>query len=206
VALVFPRTPRRYLRVALDAVVLLWVGAWILIGLAVSDQVRGLTDLSGTVTTAGLALEEAGNALATLESVPFVGENMKDVGERTARAGRSARASGRSSRESIESLSVLLGVSIAVAPSLPLLLLYVPMRVGWARQVRDVRRALAAAPDDPALEQFLAWQAALNLPYGRLREVTPDPWGDLAAGRHRPLSDAELDRLGVRRPHSARRA
>lgn len=205
-ALVFPRTPRRPVRIALDLAVALWAAAWIAVGFAVANEVRGLTDLSRTVGDAGIALEGAGDALAALDGVPFVGGNVKEVGERTARAGASARASSQSSRESIESLSVLLGVSIAVAPTLPLLLLYTPMRVAWSRQVRSVRRALASAPDDAALDQFLAWQAAVNLPYDRLREVSRDPWGDLEAGRHAALSEAELRRLGVGRPRPGRRA
>src|SRR5918999_1674989 len=105
-------------------VFILWVAAWIVVGLWVAREVKGLADLSETVVVAGVALEEAGGALQTLEDIPFVGEDVSAVGERTERAGESARLSGRSSRESVESLSVLLGVSIAVAPTLPLLLLY----------------------------------------------------------------------------------
>jgi hypothetical protein len=204
VALVFPRTPRRSTRVLLDLALLLWVAVWIVVGLWVGREVKGLTDLSRTVIAAGLALEEAGGALQTLDDLPFVGEDVSGVGERTERAGESARLSGRSSRESIESLSVLLGVSIAVAPTLPLLLLYVPMRLAWRRQVQAVRRALRAAQDDPAVDEFLAWRAVLNLPYDRLREVSSDPWRDLEAGRHRKLGDAELRRLGIDRPPGRR--
>jgi hypothetical protein len=204
VALVFPRTPRRSTRILLDLVVLFWVAAWIVVGLWVAREVEGLTDLSSTVIAAGVALEEAGGALQTLEDVPFVGEDVSGVGERTERAGESARLSGRSSRESIESLSVLLGVSIAVAPTLPLLLLYLPMRLSWRRQVQALRRALREAPDDGAVDEFLAWRAVLNLPYDRLREVSADPWRDLEAGRYRQLGDAELQRLGIARPAARR--
>lgn len=203
-ALVFPRTPRRSTRVILDLVLVLWVGTWIVVGLWVAREVKGLTDLSRTVIAAGLALEEAGGALQTLDDVPFVGEDVSGVGERTERAGESARLSGRSSRESIESLSVLLGVSIAAAPTLPLLLLYVPMRLAWRRQVQAVRRALRAAQDDRAVDEFLAWRAVLNLPYDSLREVSADPWRDLEAGRYRKLGDAELRRLGIDRPAGRR--
>jgi hypothetical protein len=204
VALVFPRTPRRSTRVLLDLVVLLWVAAWIVVGLWVTREVKGLTDLSRTVIAAGLALEEAGGALQVLDDVPFVGEDVGDVGERTERAGASARLSGRSSRESIESLSVLLGVSIAAAPTLPLLALYLPMRLAWRRQVGAVRRALERAPDDAAVDEFLAWRAVLNLPYDQLRQASADPWRDLEAGRYRKLGDAELRRLGLDRPAGRR--
>ncbi|MGH3452660.1 MAG: hypothetical protein ACRDQW_18550, partial [Haloechinothrix sp.] len=85
-------------------------------------------------------------------------------------------------------------------PTLPLLALYLPMRLAWRRQVRAVRRALERGPDDLAVDEFLAWRAVLNLPYDRLREVSADPWRDLEAGRYRKLGDAELRRLGINRP------
>jgi len=201
VALVFPRTPRPAARRLLDAAIVLWAAAWIVVGLLVAREVRGLADLSRTVTAAGYALQEAGNTLGTLEGVPFVGEDVGDVAERTERAGRSARESGRSSRESVESLATLLGVSIALAPSLPLILLYLPMRLAWIREVRAVRRALAAAPDERGLDEYLARRAAFAMPYDRLSATSVDPWGDLAAGERRRLSDAELRRLGIRRPN-----
>jgi hypothetical protein len=74
------------------------------------------------------------------------------------------------------------------------------MRLAWIREVRAVRRALAAGPDEPGLEAYLARRAALSLPYDRLSATTVDPWGSLAAGERRRLSDAELHRLGIRRP------
>lgn len=199
-AFVLPRPPRPAARRLLDLAVLAWAVAWVVVGLLVAREVRGLTDLSRTVTAAGYALQEAGGALGSLQGVPFVGEDLDAVAERTERAGRSARESGRSSRESVESLSVLLGISIALAPSLPLIALYLPMRLAWIREVRSVRRALLAAPDEVGLEEYLARRAALTLPYDRLRATASDPWGELAAGERRRLSDAELSRLGIRRP------
>lgn len=199
-AFVLPRAPRPAARRLLDLAVLAWAVAWAVVGLLVAREVKGLTDLSRTVTAAGYALQEAGGALGSLEGVPFLGEDVGEVGERTERAGRSARESGRSSRESIESLSVLLGISIALAPSLPLIVLYLPMRLAWIREVRSVRRALLAAPDETGIDEYLARRAALTLPYERLSATASDPWGRLGAAERRRLSDAELSRLGIRRP------
>jgi hypothetical protein len=199
VALVFPRTPRPAARLLLDAAVLLWAVGWIVVGILVAREVRALGELSDTVVVAGDALGNAGEALASLESVPFVGEDIREVGERTERAAASARASGRSSRESVDSLSLLLGVAIALGPSLPLVALYVPMRLAWSRDVRSLRRALAAFPGEPGLEEYLARRAVLALPYDRLHLTTAEPWGALAAVERRRLSEAELERLGIRR-------
>jgi hypothetical protein len=199
VALVFPRTPRPAVRRLLDAAVLLWAVGWIVVGVLVAREVQALAELSDTVVVAGDALGDAGRALESLESVPFVGENIRDVGERTERAAESARASGRASRESIDSLSLLLGIAIALGPSLPLVALYLPMRLAWNRDLRSLRRALTAFPGEPGLEEYLARRAAFALPYERLHVTTAAPWGALAAVDRRRLSDAELERVGIRR-------
>ena len=198
-ALVFPRTPRPAARRLLDAAVLLWAVGWIVVGVLVAREVRALGELSDTVVVAGDALGDAGRAIGSLESVPFVGEDIREVGERTERAAESARASGRMSRESIDSLSLLLGIAIALGPSLPLVALYLPMRLAWSRDLRSLRRSLAAFPGEPGLEEYLARRAALALPYDRLHLTTAAPWGALAAGARRRLSDAELERVGIRR-------
>lgn len=198
-ALVFPRTPRPATRLLLDAAVLLWAVGWIVVGVLVAREVRALGELSDTVVVAGEALGDAGRAIGSLENVPFVGEEIRQVGERTERAAESARASGRVSRESVDSLSLLLGIAIALGPSLPLVALYLPMRLAWSRDLRSLRRALVAFPGEPGLEEYLARRAALALPYERLHLTTADPWGALVAVDRRRLSDAELERVGIRR-------
>jgi len=88
-------------------------------------------------------------------------------------------------------------------PTLPLLVLYAPLRLGRVPEARAIRRALARAPGDPLFEQFLARRAAQHLPYHRLREVSENPWRDIQTGNYGPLADAELRRLGLTRPRGA---
>jgi hypothetical protein len=83
--------------------------------------------------------------------------------------------------------------------------MYVPFRISRAREVRAIRKAAARAQGDPMFQEYLAHRAVENLPYHRLREITPNPWRDLEEGRHSALADAELDRLGLRRARSDRR-
>ena len=40
-------------------------------------------------------------------------------------------------------------------------------------------------------------RAAFSLPYGQLLRYTPDPFGDLAAGRHEGLLAAALEDAGL---------
>jgi hypothetical protein len=199
VTLRFPRPPRRAI-VLMDAALVGWTIAWIILAVAVAREMEGLSRLSTTVVLAGRALEETGELLGSFDRVPFVGDQVGEVSDRIRDTGRSARRSARASRESVENLSVLLGVSIALIPTLPLGALYVPLRVGWQRERSAVRRALGRDDEAALLEQYLARRAAQTLPYERLRAISSDPWGDLEAGRFKALADAELKRLGLRRP------
>jgi hypothetical protein len=184
---------------ALDAGLLVWMVAWIVLGIAIGRQVQNLARLSDTVVTGGRAVQQTGEALRSLEGLPFVGDRIAQLDERIITAGRSAEASGQDSRRSIGTLAVLLTVAVAVIPTVPVLALYAPFRISRRRDVRAVRRAARRAGDDPAFEEFLARRAAENLPYHRLREVTANPWRDLEEGRYQALADAELTRLGLRR-------
>jgi hypothetical protein len=200
----FPRSSARLIHV-LDAVVVLWVVAWVVLAVLVGREVRNLRELSDTVVLAGVAVEDTGELVETLERVPFFGGQVGDVASRVREAGESAQVSGRESRESTEDLSVLLALSIGLIPTLPLLGLYAPLRLAWTQDARAVRRALAADPNDLGLRQFLARRAVANLHYYELLAVSRDPYADLDAGRYDALADRELERLGLRRA-SARKS
>jgi hypothetical protein len=197
----FPRTSARLIHM-LDAVVLVWVAAWVVLAVLVGREVRNLRELSDTVVLAGVAVEDTGDLVASLEGVPFIGGDVGDVASRVREAGASAQESGRESRDSTEDLSVLLALSIGLIPTLPLLGLYAPLRLAWSQDARAIRRALAASPDDPGLQEFLAQRAVANLHYDDLFAVSRDPYGDLSAGRFETLANRELERLGLRR-HAA---
>lgn len=132
--------PRGSKVVALDVACAAWTVAWVILGFVVAAQVDGLARLSDTVSGVGGAIEQSGQTLHSLESVPLVGSQVKGPARSIEAAGRSAVASGRTSRHDIERLSTLLGVVVAVVPSVPLLALYLPLRLA---QVRDTRREAA---------------------------------------------------------------
>lgn len=183
----------------LDLLLVLWAVGWVVIGLAVARDVRNLSSLSDTVVRAGTAVGETGRALRALEGLPFVGERIAGLATQIDEAAAQAVRSGRDSRESVHDLSVLLGFSVGVIPTVPILAMYAPFRVARVREVRALRKAASRARDDPMFEEYLAHRAVQNLPYHRLREITPNPWRDLESGRHSALARAELRRLGLRR-------
>jgi hypothetical protein len=195
-AMAFPRAGARLIHV-LDAAAVIWVAAWIVLALLVGREVRNLRELSDTVVLAGVAVEDTGDLLTTLEGVPFVGGRVGAAAAQVREAGRSAVVSGRDSRDSTENLSVLLALSIGLIPTLPLLGLYAPLRLAWTRESRTVKHALRTNPNDPLLREFLARRALATLSYQELLAVSANPYRDIVEGHFDALADQELARLGL---------
>ncbi len=128
-------------RYLLDLAVAVWVIGCVVLALAVSSNVDGLTHLSDTVTNVGGAVDEAGQALHSLSSLPLIGDRLDQPAQRVSEAGRSVLASGRSSRASVHGLSTLLGWALALIPTVPIVAIYLPFRLGHLRVVRVERRA-----------------------------------------------------------------
>ena len=192
----YPTPSARLIRV-LDLAAVVWVIGWVVLALLIAREVRDLRQLSDTVVVAGAAVEDTGDAVDALRTLPLVGERVANVADEVRAAGRSAQQSGRESRASIDDLSVLLALAIGLVPTLPLLALYAPLRVAWSRDSRAVRRALAAGDVDPVLLELLARRALLSRSYGEIRAVSDDPVRDIEEGRVRLLAELELRRLGI---------
>lgn len=183
----------------LDVVVLAWVIAWIGMGIYVGRDIRELRQVPRTATATGHALDDVSRSLQGLTNLPIVGSRVAPLADRAQGEARSIEVASQATDESIRELSVLLGVAVALAPTVPLLALFVPLRISQEREARAFRRAVRQKTDDPVFEEFLARRAAENLPYHRLREMSADPWRDIRDGRVRDLADAELRRVGVSR-------
>ncbi len=183
----------------LDLLVAAWIVACIAFGVLVADGVEELTVLSDGISDAGGAVVSSGEAIGGAE-LPVVGKPFGGVGEEISEAGREVQGGGESSREDIESLARLLGVALALIPMLPVLLHYLPPRLTRGREIRAVKRMRGTAGDDPVFVEFLARRATERLSYRELRRVSDRPWLDLEEGRHVPLAEAELRRVGILRP------
>ena len=190
--------PNGRLVLALDAIVVAWTAVWIAVGIEVADTVYGLTELSGTFRSVGNAVGEVGRTLDSV-NLPLIGQPLDRASEAIEGAGRDVVASGLAARAEIERTSILLGLAVALVPTLTLLLLYAPARLGRVRERAALRGLVGQAGGDPGLEEFLAARAIEHLPYRRLRRVTARPWEEQAAATRRELAEEELRRLGVSR-------
>jgi hypothetical protein len=175
----------------LDAATAAWVAVWIGLGVAIGVNVDHLTQLSHSVTLAGSAVQAVGKTLGALGGVPFVGGSIGHAAEQIQQAGASTVASGPSSASSVGTLSWLLAVAVAVLPSAPVLGVYLPLRIGRAREARALARSARDHGRDPHFRDFLARRALASLPYRGLPEGA---W--TAADRDR-YAEAELRRLGL---------
>lgn len=185
------------LRIA-DVALVAWVAAWIAVGTAVASELRELSSLSDTVIRVGRAAQEVGRTVDSLADLPLVGDRLDEPSEAIEAAGASAVASGRTSESSVRNASMLLGLAVALIPSLPLLI-YLPLRIGWERERRALRTAERSAGDEPAFEAWLARRAHSRMPYDEALHAREPPWTSGDREQTRRLADAELARWGLRR-------
>lgn len=114
-----------------DAAVAVWVALWLVIGVWTGVEVWRLSDLTETVAESGVALDEAGEGLESLQRVPVVGNDAAELGTRVRRNGADIVADAEQARGSFRRLALLLGVTIVFVPTVP---------------VVAMRRALRHAP------------------------------------------------------------
>lgn len=181
----------------IDVVLIVWLLLWCAIGYGVGHTVNGLSGLSDGVIGAGEGVSDAAGALTDLTDVPLVGGSVEAIADRIDALGQGTVQKAEASKDVIFNVSLLLGLLIALAPSVPAIAVWLVIRSPLARDRRRIGRSLDA--DEAGLEGYLALRAATRYSYARISSVTTDPWGDLQAGRHSALAAIELGHLGLTR-------
>jgi hypothetical protein len=184
----------------IDIGVVVWVVVWVGLGVLIWHDIRAQTQLSGDVIKVGTAVKDTGQALSVVGGLPLVGGSIGEFAARIEKLGAEVEASGQDSRSGIERIAVIAGLGVGILPAAMILFLYLPVRVRWRRYVGAIAHALPGSAGEPAFEQYLARRAADTLPWDHLRALSDDPWQAIAGGDYRALADAELARLGLRRP------
>ena len=182
----------------LDGLLVAYVVVWVVLGVLIAVDIRAQAELSDQVTRVGGALTDIGESLDIVGAVPLVGGGISELAGRVLDAGESVQQSGRDSRAALERMGVVVGLAFIAVPLMLVLPVYVPLRLAWRREVRAVAGALAGA--GPDLDTILARRRLATMPYERLLALGGDPWARLEADGVRALADAELERLGLRRP------
>lgn len=181
----------------IDVILVLWLLLWCAIGYTLGRTVNELSGLSDGVIGAGEGVSDAAGALGDFADVPLIGGGIDAIADRIDAIGQGTVQKGEASKEAIFNVSLLIGLVIALGPTVPLLAVWLVIRAPLARERRRIGKALDAG--DPGLDGYLALRAATRFPYSRIAGITTDPWGDLQAGRHSALASMELTRLGLTR-------
>jgi hypothetical protein len=200
---------RRTRQIFGDLLFLAWIGAWTWAGLRAREAVLELA-------APGRATADAADGIAgqlrdvegRIAGVPLVGDNLVGPFGGMAEQADGLAAAGRSLVETVGDLALAVGLAVVLIPVLLVAVVYLPVRVRFARRAGAARRAvrqLVAAPGgagDAALSELFALRALAGQPVRKLAAISGDPvaaWraGDEAAIRE--LADLELRDLGVRR-------
>jgi hypothetical protein len=194
------RPARAARQVLADVLALGWLAGF---GFA-AEQGRALmlrlqTPATG-ITNAGTSISDAfADAARTAAKVPFVGAQLAAALDNGRAAGQSLAGVGEQQLSTIASLATGTAVLVAMVGVLPALVIWLPLRIRYARLAGA---AVACRERDADL---LALRALTSVPVRRLRTVTDDPASSWRRGDPdvvRALAALELRRLGLRAPRS----
>jgi hypothetical protein len=169
------------------------------LGVLAGAHVAALAELHGAMLEAARALDLTARAVALVSDVPFIGDDAGRLADSVRETANSVRASATTVQDELQALGLVVGVVIAAIPVIPLVLLYVPLRLVRRRELGRLRRELHETTE-PALVEHLARAAVRRVPYRELRRVSARPWLDIEQGRHAHLAAVELHRLGISSP------
>lgn len=180
-----------------DSLVVFWVVLWVAVAVMTGYQVWSLSGVSTAVTASARATDQAGEGLQQVSELPLVPEDLRDLGDSVRAAADEIQRAAVDLRADVRRLSVLLGLSVAVIPVVPVLVWFLPGRIRRQRELRTLRETLRRSGRTRELDAYLALRAFTDLSYGELTGLTDDPARDLLAGRHERLATAQLRRLGL---------
>jgi hypothetical protein len=187
----------------LDVGVVVWVAVWVVLGVLTWQSLDAQARLGRELMSVGGTVRTTGEAIGAVGGLPLVGGSIGSLGDKVKALGTEVETTGRTTRDGVTRLAVIGALAVGVLPAALALFLYLPVRVRWRRDVKAVADALPHSGGEPGFEQYLARRAIDALPWDALRELSPDPWRSVATGELRTLADAELRRLGLRRPGGA---
>ncbi|WP_433609933.1 hypothetical protein ACQP2P_39750 [Dactylosporangium sp. CA-139114] len=181
-----------------DALVVVWVYAWIRLGMSLFDLVQKLA-------VPGQKLEGAGNGLASnlssagdkIDKVPGVGDSIATPFRNAANAATSLANAGKEQQEIVNDLAWILSVVVVLVPVLLVVGVWLPLRVRWARRAASAARLRTVT----AGRDLLALRALATQPLKRLIKVDPEVaarWRRGDPETVEALAELELRSLGLR--------
>ncbi len=187
---------QRYRQAFFDMFMAAWCWAWIRVGMYINDLVEKLSAAGRLLIDAGEDLEGATSSVqGTVVRVPIIGSFLKDRFDGLAGVGQSLQDSGNSQVATVDTLSMWLGIIVALLPILLALTVWLWRRAGW---IRDASAA-ARLREDPENLYLFALRAISNRPLTELRSKDArQAIRAFHAGDYAPLARLELREMGLR--------
>ena len=190
------RPLRLFRQLFADVFVIAWVVLVVTVARAAYDLIQRLQAPARALVDAGDAIRSAfEGAAGTAGSVPIVGDDLaRALGTGTG-AGTSLADAGREQVQTVADVAMGVAVGIVLLAAVPVVLLWLTVRVRYARAARSAI-TVRSVDDD-----LLALRAMAHMPVSRLLTVSDDP---AAAWRRddrevvRGLAELELRSLGLR--------
>jgi hypothetical protein len=102
-----------------------WCAWWLVVGVWTGFELWQLGDIGATVAETGRALGASGEALEGLGATPLVGERTEELGAQVVSSSAAIVTEAEAAQGSLRQLAVLLGLTVALIPSVPAVALLV---------------------------------------------------------------------------------
>jgi hypothetical protein len=193
----YAERPARVARQVLaDLLVIGWVWVVVTTAKAARNLVGQLQGPAGSLASAGQSIEDTfGGAAETASRIPLVGEDLaRALGVGTG-AGESLAAAGQRQQQIIDTVGLWAAIAIVAFAAVPVVLLWLYVRLRYARTAGSAVVARARDVD------LLALRALAHQPTRQLLRVSGDPagaWRRDERGVVDDLAALELRALGLR--------
>lgn len=114
-----------------DLAVGTWVAASLALAVWTGVEIASLRSLTDTLSTSSQALTTTADALASLDGVPVVGDDIGNVAGRIRETASSAARSAADGRRTIGQLAGLVAVAIFTLSTVPPVVAYLTIRRSW---------------------------------------------------------------------------
>ena len=189
---------QRSRQITVDLFAVVFIAAWIWLGVTVYSLVVGLKGFGKDMQTAGAGFRSTMTDLGdTLGSTPIIGGGIRGPFDSASEAGATLEAAGASQQVAVQNLATGLGLAVAVLPVLAILVVWLLPRIRFARRASSTARLVSAG----AGIDLLALRALSRQRLTTLAAVDADPMAAWRRGDEsviRSLASLELKSSGVR--------
>jgi hypothetical protein len=194
---------QRTRQVVADAVSVLGIVAFIVLGVTVHGLVMTLQAAGARLSEAGTSFESTMSEISErLGGIPLIGAGIRAPFDEASDAGSTLESVGQAQQYAVAQLATSLGVALAVVPAVVILLLWLVPRVRFARRSSWARAASTSAGG----LDLLACRALATKPLPEIMAAHPDAaggWRRNDPTAIRALALLELRACGVRPDRAA---